>query len=76
MNIQAKKLGLIEWLIQLKDEAIINKIDTFRKKVSSYDPAKGITIEELYAELAKAETEYKEGRITGIEDLEKESENW
>ena len=76
MDIQAKKLSLIEWLIQLKDEAVINKIDTFRERVSSYDPTKRISIEELYSELEKSEKDLKEGRITSLEDLEKESENW
>ena len=76
MDLQAKKLSLIEWLIQLKDEAIINKIDTFREKISSYDPTKRISIEELYADLEESEREFKEGRVTSIEDLEKESEKW
>ena len=76
MDLQAKKLSLIEWLIQLKDEAVINKIDTFREMVSSYDPTKRKSIEELYSELEKSEKDLKEGRITSLEDLEKESENW
>jgi len=76
MDIQAKKLNLIEWVIQLKDEAIINRIDAFRKKVSSYDPGKRMTMEELYSDLEESEKDYKEGRITNMEDLEKESEKW
>lgn len=76
MHIQAKKLSLIEWLIKLKDEAVINKIDSFRNKVNTYDPTKKISIEELYADLEASENDRKSGRVTSIEDLEKESDKW
>lgn len=76
MDIQAKKLSLIEWLIKLKDEAVINKIDSFRKKVNTSDLNKRITIEELYADLEASENDRKAGRVTSIDDLEKESDNW
>ncbi len=35
-----------------------------------------MTIEELYAELEESENDYKSGRVTSIEDLKNESENW
>lgn len=76
MDIQAKKLSLIEWLIKLKDEAVINKIDSFRKNVNTYNLTKRITIEELYADLEASENDRKAGRVTSIDDLEKESDNW
>ena len=56
MDIQAKKLSLIAWSIQLKNKAVINKFEAFREQISSYDPTKKIMIEELYAELEKSET--------------------
>lgn len=74
MDIQAKKLSLIEWLIQLKDEAVIDAIDSYRTKLSPYN--KAMTIEELHAVLESSENEYRTGKTTSIEDLKKESENW
>lgn len=74
MDIQAKKLSLIEWLIQLKDEAVIDAIDSYRTKASLY--SKAMTIEELHAVLESSENEYRVGKTTRIEDLKKESENW
>jgi hypothetical protein len=76
MDIQAKKLNLIEWLIQIKDESIINTIDLYRKKINKEDAKKAMTIEELYAVLEDSESDYKAGKTTSIEDLKKESENW
>ncbi|MGP8214586.1 MAG: hypothetical protein ACLQQ4_03385 [Bacteroidia bacterium] len=75
MNIQAKKLSLIEWLVSLKDETVINKMYNFREKLA-HTPDKRITLDELLAELELSERARKAGRVIGIDELEKESENW
>jgi hypothetical protein len=75
MNIQAKKLNLIEWLISLQDETVINKMYHFREKLV-HNPAKRITIDELIAELELSEKARKAGKVTTLEELEKESANW
>lgn len=75
MNIQAKKLNLIEWLISMKDETIINKMYDFREKMAQKSSAK-ISIDELLAELELSEKSRKAGRVIGIDELEKESANW
>ena len=75
MNIQAKKLHIIEWLIRLQDEGVVNRIYSFRKKITSV-ANKRMTIDELYAELDASEDARKSGKITTLEKLEKESESW
>ena len=75
MNIQAKKLSLIEWLVSLQDERVINKMYSFREKLA-HTPDKRITIDELLAELELSEKGRKAGKVTDIDELEKESKNW
>ena len=79
MNIQAKKLNLIEKLIGLSDTTTINKIDKLLNKtvVSAYEAKqKPMTGEEFKARLEKSEDDFKNGRVISHEDLKKEAENW
>lgn len=75
MNIQAKKLSLIEWMVSLQDEAVINKMYHFREKLA-HNPAKRISIDELLADLELSEKARKSGKVIGLEELERESGNW
>jgi hypothetical protein len=75
MNIQAKKLSLIEWLVSLQDETVINKMYSLREKLA-HTPDKRITMDELLAELELSEKSRKANKVIGIDELEKESENW
>jgi hypothetical protein len=79
MNIQAKKLNLIEKLIGLSDTTTINKIDKLLNKtvISSYETKlKPMTDSEYKLKLERAEKDLKNGRVISQEDLEKESEKW
>ncbi|HTA28428.1 MAG TPA: hypothetical protein VK809_11600 [Bacteroidia bacterium] len=79
MNIQAKKLNLIEKLISLSDTTTINKIDKLLNKtvVSAYEAKqKPMTGSEYKSRLDKAEKDLKHGRVISQDELEKESENW
>jgi hypothetical protein len=75
MNIQAKKLSLIEWLVSLQDEAVINKMYHFQEKLA-HNPTKRIAIDELIEELELSEKFRKTGKVTTLEDIEKESRSW
>ncbi len=75
MNIQAKKLSLIEWLVSLQDETVINKMYNFREKLA-HNPTKRITIDELLSDLELSEKARKGGKVITIEELEEESGNW
>ncbi len=79
MNIQAKKLNLIERLIALSDASTINKIDRLLNKnvLSAYEAKqKSMTGSEYKSRLEKAEKDLKKGRVINQGELEKESENW
>ena len=79
MNIQAKKLNLIEKLIELTDTSTIEKIDKLleKNKTAAYRAKqKPMTGSEYKARLELAEEDLKNGRTQSQEELEKESENW
>ena len=81
MDIQATKLELIQYLLDSKKESFLLKM----KELVSQDKSETIgytangeilTAEMLDLKLKRAENDYKAGRITTDEDLEKEIENW
>jgi hypothetical protein len=78
MNIEAKKLSLIEWIATLNDERILSQIDFFRKKTTTptFNPSKKMTYEELVSELKLAEEDFKNGRTISIAELKKEIKKW
>lgn len=78
MNLQARKLHLIEYLIKLQDEKEFGRIEASiipQSKVR-YDEFRPFTTEELIVRAQKSENDYKEGRLISQEQLETESENW
>lgn len=78
MDIQVKKLELIEWIAQIRDINIISKMDKIRRTylTISKENIKPMTIEEFYSSIERAEEDIKLGRIYTQEEVEKESENW
>lgn len=78
-NLSLKKLTLIEWLSQVQDEAIVNKIEAIRKKmrIKTYEAElKPMSAKALQARAKKANEDIAAGRVFTTEQLEKESENW
>lgn len=78
MNIQVKKLELIEWIAQMSDENIINKMNKIREAYLTFtkEKVKPMSLEEFYACIDKAEKDIKSGKIYSQQEAEKESENW
>jgi len=78
MNIQVKKLELIEWIAQMSDENIINKMNKIRETYLTFtkEKVKPMSLEEFYASIDKAEKDIKSGKIYSQQEAEKESENW
>lgn len=77
MNIQAKKLSLIEKLIGLSDTNTIDKIDKLLSKKTTIaygEKQKPMTGAEYKARLDLAEDDLKQGRVLKQDDLEKEAE--
>ena len=79
MNIAAKKVELIEWLAKIQDKSLLEKVEILKKKAiaESYESKmKPMTSRQYKSLLDQAEEDYKNGRVTSQENLEKESENW
>jgi len=79
MNIAVKKVELIEWLARIEDKSLLEQVEMLKKKdvAEAYEarmtPMKSSQYKSL---LDRAEEDYKNGRVTSQEDLEKECENW
>jgi hypothetical protein len=70
---------IIEWLIQLKDEQLIFKVEQLKKqsiKEVYESRLKPMSAKAYKAMLEQAEDDYKQGRVISEERLEKESETW
>jgi len=78
MNIQIKKLELIEWIAQMSDTNIISKMDKLRKTYLTItrENVKPMSLEEFYASIDRAEEDIKSGKLCSHQEAEKESENW
>ncbi|MDZ7608652.1 MAG: hypothetical protein U5K79_24395 [Cyclobacteriaceae bacterium] len=79
MNIAVKKVELIEWLAGLQDKSILNELESLKKKAvaESYESRmKPMSSQQFRSIGDRSEQDYKNGRITSQENLEKESENW
>jgi hypothetical protein len=81
MDIAAKKIELMDWLLQIDDEILINKIIALKSVLDNQvvgHSIKGYPIDrQEYVNLVKeADERVDSGDFTTIEDLEKEIENW
>lgn len=80
MDIQIKKIELIEWIAQISDNNIISKMDKIRRTYLSItntkENIKPMSLEEFYASIERAEEDLKSGRTYTQEEVEKESEKW
>lgn len=77
MNIEARKLELIEFLINLKDENLINKIEAAIKESQKEDDTlTKFTLEQYVDRVKIAEEDFKSGRFKTQEKLEIDSETW
>ena len=78
MDIQSRKLSLIEYLIQIQDETLLDRIEDLMNNVAKNNPAsfKPFSKEDLIDRANEANADYKNGRITTQDQLKKDSENW
>jgi predicted DNA-binding transcriptional regulator len=81
MDISAKKLELLDWLLHIEDESKLKKVLAFKlildKEVVAHD-VKGYAVskDEYINMVNEADERISSGKFTTIEDLEKEIENW
>ena len=81
MDVKAEKLYLIEQLARLQDTKIIQQIKDIlssqTESISGYKPTgEPITKSDLIARAEASNKAIKERKLTSIDDLEEESENW
>jgi hypothetical protein len=74
MNLQARKLSLIEYLISLKDEKLFKKIESSVLELKEEFPV--FSEDELILRAKESNSDYLKGNYKTQEELEKESENW
>lgn len=72
MNLQARKLDLIEYLIQLDDEKIIHRIESIVDEVK----LKPFSQEELISRAKQSNADYQSGKFKTQEQLNTESKLW
>jgi len=79
MDIQARKYSLIEYLIGLRDETILSKIESAISSVTKNNigqELESFTQEQLLDRAKKSNNDYIAGKYKTQEQLEKESANW
>lgn len=72
MDLQARKLNLIEYLLHITDEKVFDKIESLIKGNEPQDP---FTQEEMIARAQKANEDFEAGRVLTTEELEEEMKN-
>ena len=70
-NVQAEKFQLIEWLIQLKDTAVIEQVKALKDENEQFTP---LTSEELHERALASERDIAEGNVIPLREMIEE--NW
>ena len=81
MDIAAKKIELMDWLLHINDESKLNKILALKSVLDKAVVAHTISgypvdRQEYIQMVREADERISSGKFTTIEDLEKEIENW
>ncbi len=78
MDLQTRKLNVIEYIAGLEDESIFNKIELtiLENKVRNDRKLKPFTQKQLLSRAKRSSEDYKSERYKSQEVLEKESESW
>jgi hypothetical protein len=79
MNIQARKLVLIEEFLRINDDNFITKLESFikqEKKISQERKLKPMPIKEFHEMIDQAIQDSDAGRVISQEDLKKKVKTW
>jgi hypothetical protein len=79
MNIQARKLNLIEEFLRISDESLITKLESFikqEKKVSHERNLKPMSLNELQEMMGQAKHDSNAGRVISHQELKKKVKTW
>jgi len=77
MDLQTRKLNVIEYLIQLQDDNMIQEIETliFESRIHNKD-FQQLTKNDLLERALKSNTQYESGEFVDQDELEKKSKSW
>ncbi len=77
INLQTRKLNIIEYLTVMQDEEILSKIEALveKSKKSLFHTTKRFTKQDLIDRAQKAEADIQSGNIQSQHDLEIESQS-
>jgi hypothetical protein len=78
MDLQTRKLNVIEYLIGLKNDELLDKIEAaiFQSKAEEERSFRPFTAEELITRAKKSNEDYDSGKVIKQTQLENESETW
>jgi hypothetical protein len=79
MNIQARKLDLIEEFLRISDVDLISKIESLirEEKIASHERRlKPMSMNEFYDMIDQAKRESESGQVISHEDLKKKIKTW
>lgn len=78
MDLQTRKLNVIEYLIGLKNDELLKKIEAaiFQSKADEERSFRPFTAEELISRAKKSNADYDSGKVIKQTQLENESETW
>ncbi len=78
MDLQTRKLNLIEYLIGLKDAEIFKRIESaiYENQKQETVKFKIFTHKDLIKRAKRSNEDYAKGKVKTQEQIEKESENW
>lgn len=79
MNIQARKLVLIEEFLRISDESFITKLESFikqEKKISHERNLKPMLLNEFHEMIDQAKQDSDAGRVVSHRELRKKVKKW
>jgi len=79
MSLRTRKLNLITYISELKDEKFFKEVENYILKKQPKNPNpdfEPFTVDELIERVKKSERDFKEGKFKTQEELEKSSANW
>ena len=80
MDLQAKRIELAKWVLELNDDLLV-RLDAFKSNnpsdiIAYSTQGKPLTKEQYIRQIKEADDSISAGEYTTVEDLEKEVQNW
>jgi D-ribose pyranose/furanose isomerase RbsD len=76
MDLHVKKLHFIEEILAIRNEKLIDKLESLLKKEKQKEDSQRVSVEQYNRELEEANNRIESGEYTSHDDVKKESEKW